>query len=195
MTPQELNDLIATSCAYAVGDPDAYEDCRNGVILDNPITGNTSASEAVPWATVDTSKFGVSVRRSRALHRSQQTGTITSQTQVDYISDNNSSFNNYMGVEKFLVPEFGSLPLSEQKMFDAAATSIHPNKTGGSYYKELVDVSYDLSKNGINRSPQMLAYEQLTGSGMGSVDPAVVVEVLVRWTHEEHHSHDRAGHP
>ena len=169
MTPEELDALVATSCAYAVGDPDAYENCRNGVIADNPITGNASASEAVPWATVDTSKYGVSVpTKSGTQYRPQQTGTITSQAQVDYIGDNNSSFNNYMGVEKSLVPEFYSLPSSEQQMFDAAAKSIHPLKTGGSYYKELIDTAYDLSKNGINRSPQMLAYEQLTGSGAGA---------------------------
>lgn len=169
MTPDEQNALIADKCAYAADNPSAYAACKQGIIEDNPITGSTSASEAVPWATVDMSKFGVSVpTKSGTVYRPQQTGTITSQSQVDYVEDNNSSFNNYMGVQKSLVPEFYSLPLSEQKMFDAAAVSIHPNKTGGSYYKELVDTSYDLSKNGINRSPQMLAYEQLTGSGMGS---------------------------
>jgi hypothetical protein len=169
MTPDELNALVADKCAYASGDAEAYKRCRDGIIQDNPVTNTYGASEAVPWQTVDTSQFGVSVpTKSGTVYRPQQTGTITSQAQVDYVRDNNSSFNNYMGVEKSMVPEFYSLPVSEQQMFDAAAKSIHPLKTGGSYYKELTDTSYDLSKTGINRSPQMLAYEQLTGAGAGA---------------------------
>lgn len=70
-------------------------------------------------------------------------------------------------VPKAQVPGFYSLPASEQAMFTRAAKAVHPLKTGASFYEELTEASWDLSKTGVYKSPQSLAYSVLTGGLYG----------------------------
>lgn len=169
-TRDEQQAMIAEQCGFYPQGSQEYSTCVIRIQTENPVSeGSSKAAKAVPWATVPAEQYGVAVpTKSGTVFKPQQVGTITSQAQVDYIKDNNSSFNNYTGVEKSNVPSFFSLPSNEQAMFDQAAKSIHPLKTGSSYYQELIDTSYDMSKMGVVRSPQMLAYEQLTGAAAGS---------------------------
>lgn len=57
------------------------------------------------------------------------------------------------------VPNYYALNFNERDLFNAAAKSIHPLKTGEAFYNELIQASYDLSISGIYMSPQDLAYE------------------------------------
>lgn len=109
------------------------------------------------------SKAGVNVPKTW-----DQVWVNTSTPQGVYgASDINSTTYN-VRVEKAQVPGFYALPAGEQAMITRAAKAIHPLKTGASYYDELVNASWDLSRNGIYRSPQALAYEGFnTGSSGG----------------------------
>jgi hypothetical protein len=62
------------------------------------------------------------------------------------------------------VPNFEALPAAERQLFDIAAKSIHPMKTGSNYYTDLIEASWDLSTKGVYKSPQQLAYEAYVGS-------------------------------
>jgi len=85
-------------------------------------------------------------------------------TGVAGASDLDSTTYNVRVPERSQVPVFGSLPANEQAFFTQAAKAIHPLKTGKSYYEELIEASWDLSKDGIYKSPQALAYAGLTGN-------------------------------
>lgn len=63
------------------------------------------------------------------------------------------------------VPNYYALNSNERDLFNAAAKSIHPLKTGEAFYGELIQASYDLSLSGIYKSPQQLAYDAYTGGG------------------------------
>ena len=67
------------------------------------------------------------------------------------------------------VPNFYALPANERNLFDLAAKSVHPLKTGQSYYEDLISASWDLSTKGIYKSPQQLAYDAYVGGeGIGA---------------------------
>jgi hypothetical protein len=65
------------------------------------------------------------------------------------------------------VPNYYALSFNERDLFNAAAKSIHPLKTGEAFYGELIKASYDLSLTGIFKSPQELAYDAYEGSSGG----------------------------
>ena len=65
------------------------------------------------------------------------------------------------------VPNYYALSVNERDLFNAAAKSIHPLKTGEAFYGELIQASYDLSLTGIYKSPQELAYDAYEGSSGG----------------------------
>lgn len=81
-------------------------------------------------------------------------------------SDINSTVYNTR-VPKAEVPGFYALPAAEQALFTRTAKAIHPLKTGASYYDELINASWDLSRTGVYRSPQALAYEMFGADGSG----------------------------
>jgi len=68
------------------------------------------------------------------------------------------------------VPNYYALSVNERDLFNAAAKSIHPLKTGEAFYGELIQASYDLSLTGIYKSPQELAYDAYEGSSDGGGD-------------------------
>ena len=68
------------------------------------------------------------------------------------------------------VPNYYALSSNERDLFNAAAKSIHPLKTGEAFYGELIKASYDLSLAGIYKSPQELAFDAYEGSPGGAQD-------------------------
>jgi hypothetical protein len=118
---------------------------------------NQGSKTKTPWSPgsyTQGSKFGVTVPKTFD-QIFIETGTVggiikaSDQTSAFYASRRQPSD----------VPSFNSLPPSERQLFDLAAQSINPMKTGSNYYEELIKASWDLSTQGLYRSPQQLAYE------------------------------------
>lgn len=140
----------------------SFESELQGVV-EEEANKNQGSRTKTPWSPgsyTAGSRFGVTVPKTYD-EIFVETGTIGG---IVKSSDPNSAFYASRR-QPSDVPNFNALPASERQLFDLAARSIHPMKTGSNYYEELISASWDLSTKGIYKSPQQLAYEAYVESG------------------------------